>query len=209
MILIKKLLEFSDHRGSLYVTEENKKHKFNYKYYYIINSNSIIDLQHCYFHRVLIIVIKGQVKIRNKKIISGEAIFLSEEMNEMYVSKEFFGIILSLKRLDMYRLKRITDVPFDVKRVFFVSNIPVGSIRGQHAHKTEKQYLICLNGLIDIKLTSEKKVISKRLTDLEAIYLPPMFWTEIINLKYNSIIPVFASSNYLQEEYITNIEDIY
>jgi dTDP-4-dehydrorhamnose 3,5-epimerase-like enzyme len=198
-----RLDKHSDKRGDLYVIEENNEVSLRYKYYYIIrddHSNIVVK------DPMSLLVLKGVVESDKYKVDKGT--FISDIYEIGNVSSDFTGLLLSNDRIAELGDAQINP-GFEVKRIFFVDNMPVGAIRGQHAHKTEKQYLICLNGLIDIKLTSEKKVISKRLADLEAIYLPPMFWTEIINLKYNSIIPVFASSNYLQEEYITNIEDIY
>ena len=59
----------------------------------------------------------------------------------------------------------INSVPFDVKRVFTVYGVPMGTIRGEHAHFKTKQYLFCVKGKIQVYLDDGIKVKSRVLSE--------------------------------------------
>jgi hypothetical protein len=94
-------------------------------------------------------------------------------------------------------------VPFDIKRVFFLYDVPTGSSRGAHAHRRLEQFLICLSGSFDASIddgTNQKKVHLNR--PWQGLYVPQMIWAAEINFDPGSICLVLASEYYLEEDYI-------
>ena len=94
------------------------------------------------------------------------------------------------------------NLPFVPKRIFYISNVPNGTIRGGHGHKNCKQVFICLNGEINVNLKyhKENKYKAFHLTSLQAIYIPNMVWGSQAFYD-NGIALVFASEKYNREDY--------
>jgi len=100
------------------------------------------------------------------------------------------------------------DIPFPIKRIYYMYNISNGSSRGCHAHKKLQQVLICLNGrcsvLLDNGYEKEEAGLSKK---AEGVYIPPGIWHEIHNCTTNAIILSLASDYYDESDYIRNYDD--
>lgn len=99
------------------------------------------------------------------------------------------------------------DIPFDIKRVYYLTRVPENTVRGHHAHKTLQQVLVCMNGkvTIDVSTPYEKKQIV--LDDpAKGLYIGPMVWREMKDFSPGSVLTVLASSNYDEEDYIRNYE---
>jgi dTDP-4-dehydrorhamnose 3,5-epimerase-like enzyme len=99
------------------------------------------------------------------------------------------------------------NLPFTVKRIFWLDSIHAGEIRGEHAHRTSQQLLICLNGslTIDLEDTSHKIYTFKLSTANEALYMPPMHWGKITYLKPSTVLSV-ASDAYDETDYIRDYQ---
>lgn len=100
----------------------------------------------------------------------------------------------------------INNIPFDIKRIFFVYDIPRKTQRGGHAHKKLKQFIWSIYGEIDVFTISKdgehnKFNLSKPNIGL---FLPEMTWSYQLTLKENSIYCVGASDYYEEDEYIRN-----
>ena len=95
------------------------------------------------------------------------------------------------------------DVPFYVKRVFVVNNVPKGSIRGQHAHKECKQYFICTNGAITV--TKDGKWIDLKKGD--GLFNDNLEWSTQHYYLENSELMVLCSHEYDKNDYITDFEE--
>lgn len=100
------------------------------------------------------------------------------------------------------------EVPFKVKRIFYLYDIPGGESRGAHAHKECHQFLIAASGSFEVLLDDGK---TKRLVHLNRPYLglhiPPGVWASEVNFSSGSICLVLASQNYTETDYIRNYED--
>lgn len=100
------------------------------------------------------------------------------------------------------------QVPFGVKRVFYLYDIPGGEDRGAHSHKECHQLLIAASGSFDIFLDDG---VSKRTVTLNRPYLglhiPPGIWAAEQNFSSGSICLVFASELYKENDYIRNYSD--
>ena len=100
-----------------------------------------------------------------------------------------------------------SDFPFAPKRMSYVYDTPEGSVRGNHAHHTTEQVLICLSGQIDVICHDGK---SKKIYSLESptqgLYIPSMIWDECVYTLQNSVLLVLSSTSYDPKDYITDYQ---
>jgi hypothetical protein len=93
--------------------------------------------------------------------------------------------------------------PFDVKRVYYLYDVPGGSERGGHAHKGLEQLIIAASGCFDVVLDDSK---NKKVVELNrpyyALHVKPGIWREIINFSSGAICLVLASEKYDVNDYI-------
>lgn len=95
------------------------------------------------------------------------------------------------------------DIPFDIKRIYFIANVPEGVSRGFHAHKDLKQLLFCPYGSIQIVLENKCGKAEYVLSDPSVgIVIDKCTWREMIWLKKDSILCVAASDYYKTDDYI-------
>ena len=93
-------------------------------------------------------------------------------------------------------------IPFDIKRVFYLYDVPGGADRAGHALKFCHQFLIAMSGSFDVILYDgrEKKRIHLN-RSYYGLHIPPMIWREIDNFSSGSVCLVLASERYDAEEY--------
>lgn len=95
------------------------------------------------------------------------------------------------------------EVPFDIRRVFYLYDIPGGESRGAHAHKECHQFLVAASGSFEVLLDDGK---SKRLVVLNrpdiGLHIPPGIWASEINFSSGAICLVLASHMYDADDYI-------
>ena len=99
-------------------------------------------------------------------------------------------------------------VPFDIKRVYYLYDVPGGAERGGHAHKELQQLIVAMSGSFDVVLddgTSKKRVHLNR--SYQGLYLPRMIWRELDNFSSGSVCMVLASQKYNENDYIRNYAD--
>ena len=95
------------------------------------------------------------------------------------------------------------NIPFDVKRIYYLYDVPSGSARGGHAHIELEQYIIAANGSYDVILDDgkNKKKFTLNRPNLVLHILPGM-WRELDNFSSGSISMVLASKLYDEKDYI-------
>lgn len=100
------------------------------------------------------------------------------------------------------------DIPFDIKRIFYLYDIPGGESRGAHAHKECHQFLIAASGSFEVLLDDgrTKRVVFLNRPDI-GLHIPPGIWASEINFSSGSICLVLASHIYDENDYIRNYED--
>lgn len=99
------------------------------------------------------------------------------------------------------------DLPYNPKRFFVIKNKYVGAIRGQHAHKIDKQILICLNGKVCIKYENKQETGIKYLQFGQTYLSKEHEWLEIEMIEENSILLVLCSIDYDESEYIRDYQE--
>ena len=107
---------------------------------------------------------------------------------------------------DISIIDKENNLPFEIKRIFYVHNISQDSERGGHAHKTLNQFIWTINGILEVKAISHnmKKFNYVLKSPYEGLFLPPMVWSNQFTRSKNSIYCVAASDYYAEEDYIRN-----
>ena len=100
----------------------------------------------------------------------------------------------------------LNSIPFIVKRIFIVTNVPKNEIRGSHAHFNTKQLLVCINGTVDVILHDGKNEQIFRLEKNDSILIPELVWDSQKFTSENSEILVFCSTEYEINNYILNFD---
>lgn len=96
-------------------------------------------------------------------------------------------------------------IPFEIKRVYFLNEVPLGAQRGVHAHKELQQVIIAINGSFDVVLDDGKNSKKVHLNKpYQGLYLCPMIWRELNNFSQDAVCLVLASNHYSKEDYYFN-----
>lgn len=99
------------------------------------------------------------------------------------------------------------DIPFQIKRSFYVYDAPVNVIRGKHAHKKTEQVLICLRGECKVTCRDEKDQVSYLLDDpTKAIYVPTGIWAEEQYCTEGAILLVYCNTKFNKSDYIRDYD---
>ena len=99
-------------------------------------------------------------------------------------------------------------IPFSIKRVYYLYDVPLNGERGGHAHKHLFQVLIALNGSFELLLddgSNTKKILLE--SPNVGLYIPNGIWREMNNFSKNSVCLVLASEDYDEDDYIRNYQD--
>jgi dTDP-4-dehydrorhamnose 3,5-epimerase-like enzyme len=93
-------------------------------------------------------------------------------------------------------------IPFDIKRVYYLYDVPGGAERGGHAHKALNQLIIAMSGSFDVILDEggEKKRFHLN-RSYQGLYVCPMIWRELDNFSSGSVCMVLASNIYEESDY--------
>lgn len=93
-------------------------------------------------------------------------------------------------------------VPFDIRRVYYLYDVPGGAERGGHSHKKLHQLLIALSGSFDVILDDGRQRVRQHLNrSYTGLYIPPMIWREIDNFSGGSVCLVLASERFDEADY--------
>lgn len=111
-------------------------------------------------------------------------------------------------RGQLVALEEFKDIPFRVKRVYYMYDTAKGVTRGYHAHKSLQQILICIHGSCKIRLDNgkEKKVIPLE-KPYEGLYVSNAMWREMFDFSPDAVLMVLASELYDEADYIRNYDE--
>lgn len=99
-------------------------------------------------------------------------------------------------------------IPFDVKRIYYLYDVPMGSERGGHGHYKLQQYIVALSGSFTFVLDDGVNTKEVFLNDpSKALYIKPGIWREIKDFSSGSICLVMASDVYSEEDYLRDYDE--
>lgn len=99
-------------------------------------------------------------------------------------------------------------IPFDIQRVYYLYDVPGGSVRGGHAHKNLHQLIVAMSGSFDIVLDDGKEKKRFHLNrSYNGLYICPMIWRELDNFSSGSVCMVLASNFYDESDYLRDYQD--
>ena len=105
-------------------------------------------------------------------------------------------------------LENNSDIPFEVKRIYYLYDVPMGSERGGHAHYELEQYIIAASGSFTFILDDGTNKLEIFLNNpSQALHIKQGIWREISNFSSGSICLVLASMEYVESDYIREYED--
>ena len=112
------------------------------------------------------------------------------------------------ERGQLVALEEHKDIPFEIKRVYYMYDTGKGVTRGQHAHKSLEQILICIHGSCKLMLDNgkEKKIVSLE-KPYEGLYISNNIWREMYDFSSDAALMVLASDVYKEEDYIRNYDE--
>lgn len=120
--------------------------------------------------------------------------------------------ILGLPRIEDPRgnlsiIEQLKQIPFEIKRVYWIYDVPSGMDRGAHAYKENQEFIVALSGSFDVELDDGK---SRQIFSLNrsyfGVYVPKGMWRTMKNFSTNSLALILSSTQYDKEDYIMDYE---
>jgi len=111
-------------------------------------------------------------------------------------------------RGQLVALEEFRDIPFQIKRVYYMYDTVPDVVRGHHAHKALEQILICIHGNCKIRLDNgiEKKVVPLE-KPYEGLYVANNMWREMYDFSPDAVLMVLASELYDESDYIRDYDE--
>ena len=99
-------------------------------------------------------------------------------------------------------------IPFEIKRVYYLYDIPSGAERGGHSHIEQQEFLVALSGSFDVLLNDGQNINKITLNKpFEGLLIPNGIWRELKNFSSGAVCFVIASDVFSEEDYIREYED--
>ena len=99
-------------------------------------------------------------------------------------------------------------LPFDIRRVYYLYDVPTAESRGAHAHRRLQQVVICLSGSFDVSVDDGRDNALVHLNrPWSGLYVPPMIWAAEVNFDAGSVCLVLASELYDENDYIRDYDE--
>lgn len=100
------------------------------------------------------------------------------------------------------------DIPFEIKRSYWIYDVPGGESRGGHAYKTNNEFYIALSGSFDVILDNGSERRHYQLNrSYFGLYVPKGWWREMNNFSTNSLALVLSSTKYDEQDYIRDYDE--
>jgi dTDP-4-dehydrorhamnose 3,5-epimerase-like enzyme len=128
---------------------------------------------------------------------------------------------MSIQRCRIIELPKINDqrgnltfiesgrhIPFDIKRTYYLYDVPGGAARAAHGHRSLHQFMISMSGSFDVTLDDghEKQVFHLN-RSYYGLYIPPMIWRDLDNFSSGAVCMALASDFYDESDYFRNYAD--
>lgn len=129
-------------------------------------------------------------------------------------------LILTMQNCKIIKIPKIEDprgnlsviennvIPYEIKRVYYLYDVPSGAERGGHSHKEQQEFLVALSGSFDVILDDGKEQEKVTLNKpFEGLLIANGIWRELKNFSSGAVCLVIASDVFSEEDYIREYED--
>jgi hypothetical protein len=100
------------------------------------------------------------------------------------------------------------QVPFEIKRTYWIYDVPGGEVRGGHAFKEQQELIVALSGAFDVVLHDGSKKLKFHLNrSYYCLYIPNKIWRQMENFSTNSLALVVSDKNYSESDYIRDFNE--
>ncbi|GAB6168206.1 FdtA/QdtA family cupin domain-containing protein [Clostridium carnis] len=100
------------------------------------------------------------------------------------------------------------DIPFEIKRIYYIKDVENGVTRGFHSHRVLHQVLICISGTVKIRVKNSKEEEIIELNNSSyGLYIGPMIWREMFDFSKGAVLLVLASEYYDAKDYLKDYSD--
>lgn len=129
--------------------------------------------------------------------------------------------VMSIKDSRIIELPKVSDprgnlsfieefrhIPFEIRRVYWIYDVPGGFDRGEHAYKENQELIVALSGSFDVVLDDgREKVVFPLNRSYKGLYVPSGMWRRMTNFSTNSLALVLASTDYDEDDYIMDYQE--
>jgi dTDP-4-dehydrorhamnose 3,5-epimerase-like enzyme len=100
------------------------------------------------------------------------------------------------------------QIPFEIKRTYWIYDVPGGEARGGHAYRTNQEFIIAMSGSFDVVVNDgkERKVFSLN-RSYYGLYVPAGLWREMVNFSTNALALEFGSIHYDETDYVYKFDE--
>lgn len=99
-------------------------------------------------------------------------------------------------------------LPFEIRRVYYLYDVPPGQTRGAHGHRALQQMIVAVAGAVDVELDDGRQRRTFRLESPDVgLYVCPMIWRNLTGFVSGTVCMVLASERYTQDDYFRNYDD--
>jgi hypothetical protein len=114
------------------------------------------------------------------------------------------------KRGNLSFFENNNQIPFEIKRTYWIYDVPGGEARGGHANRDIEQFIVAASGSFDVILDNGKEQIAYSLNrSYYGLYVPKMYWREMNNFSTNSLALIVSCTEYDETDYIRDYEEFY
>lgn len=111
------------------------------------------------------------------------------------------------KRGNLSFVEQFTHIPFEIKRTYWIYDVPGGEARGGHAYKENQEFIIALSGSFDVIIDNGKEKKTYTLNrSYYGLYVPKGTWREMNNFSTNSLAVILSSTLYDKKDYVFDYE---
>lgn len=112
------------------------------------------------------------------------------------------------KRGNLSFFEHPNQLPFEIKRTYWIYDVPGGEVRGSHAFKEQQEFIVALSGSFDVVINDGKEETRYSLNrSYYGLYMPKMYWRKLENFSTNSLALIVSDKSYNEDDYIRNFEE--
>ena len=100
------------------------------------------------------------------------------------------------------------NIPFKIKRTYWIYDVPGGEIRGSHAFKEQQEFIVALSGSFDVVLDDGNEEIKFSLNrSYYGLFIPKMYWRRMENFSTNALALIVSHKHFDEQDYIRDFEE--